>query len=127
MIIGFTILLIYIHFKKSNEITFNEDYEIYQYFTGIRVDYKGNATISRSGDIIKVTTKEDVDNITDVPMYINTSDNELLTTQNMQLVFPRYKNKNYKLKFFTKIRNKRNLVRYYVCVLKQFHLFFSLQ
>ena len=114
IIVAITGLLVYRHFKKSNEITFDESYDLYQYFSGIRVDYKGKATITKDGDITKIESKEKIENIEDAPMYFGNNDNEMLTTQNMQIVFPRYKTKSYKLKFFTKITyDKDSKIAYY--------------
>ncbi|MBR4178895.1 MAG: hypothetical protein IKR57_06080 [Bacilli bacterium] len=103
LIILISLFIVFWHFKGSNTVSFDDSYDLYQYFTGIRVDYKGKVTISRDGSITKISSNEQIDSITDVPIYFGNEKNSMLTTQNMQIVFPRYKSKNYKLKFYTRL------------------------
>lgn len=114
LIIIVAFLILFFHFKGSKSVSYDDSYDLYQYFTGVRVDYKGKVTLSLDGNVTKVESSEQIDSITDVPMYFGNENNAMLITQNMQLVFPRYKSKNYKLKFYTKIYyDEDNKLPYY--------------
>ena len=114
LIIIVAFLILFFHFKGSKSVSYDDSYDLYQYFTGVRVDYKGKVTLSLDGNVTKVESSEQIDSITDVPMYFGNENNAMLITQNMQLVFPRYKSRNYKLKFYTKIYyDEDNKLPYY--------------
>jgi len=51
LLIGF--FVIFKHFKNVNKISFEEKYELYQYFSGVKTNYEGKVTISLDGDITK--------------------------------------------------------------------------
>ncbi len=107
-IIGAIVLLIglfllFSHFSGLKKYEYNEEYSMYQYFSGVKVSYEGKVVLTNNGDITTVESKDGISNINDAPVYFQDVSNEVLTTKNMQLVIPRLFNKNYKLKFFTKL------------------------
>ena len=107
-IIGVLIVLvasfvIYGFYNKKTLYTFDQ-YEIYQYFSGIKTTYEGKVTINSDGQITKiegVDTK--VENISDAPIYFQKEANAVFFAKNMGLIIPRIKNKNYKIDYFSKI------------------------
>jgi hypothetical protein len=107
-IIGFIVLIIsffivYGHLKKMNQVTYNNEYPLYQYFAGAKNEYTGKVTISKDKDITTIKNDDGVVGIEDAPIYFQKVDNEVLVTKNMLLVFPRLESKNYKISLFTKL------------------------
>src|SRR5574344_686611 len=83
------------YYKELNKITF-EDYNLYQYFSGIKFSYNGTISLKKDGDITKIDYNNidiDTDN---TPIYFETIDNEVLFPENMSIIFLRIKNKTYK-------------------------------
>lgn len=97
------LFLLFSHFSSLKQYEHNEDYPMYQYFSGVKVSYDGKVVLTNNGDITTVETKNGISDINDAPIYFQDISNEVLTTKNMQLVIPRLFNKNYKLKFFTRL------------------------
>ena len=97
------IFLLFRHFSKLKKFEYNEDYPMYQYFSGVKVSYKGKVTLTNDGEITTIESSDGISDIKDAPIYFQDISNEVLTTKNMQLVIPRLFNKNYKLKYFTKL------------------------
>lgn len=89
--------------SKFNQIVYNEDYSLYQYFSGVKISYTGKVTLTNEGDITTVESDEGVDNIKEAPIYFEDVNNEVLISKNMQLLIPRYIDKNYRLNYFSKI------------------------
>lgn len=103
LILLISLILLFIHFKGLKEYTYNEEYPIYQYFSGIKSIYTGKITLSSEDSITKIESNEGVSNISDAPIYFQDIKNQVLTTKNMLLVIPRLVNENYKIKEFSKI------------------------
>lgn len=121
LLIGLFFLLRF--FSKLKKYEYNEDYPMYQYFSGVKVSYDGKLTLTNNGDITTIKTKEGISDIKDAPIYFQNVANETLTTKNMQLVIPRLFNKNYKLKYFTRlVYDKDAKVSYYLKGRKQVYL-----
>lgn len=103
IIVIFALFLVFRRFNKMKIVEYNEEYTLYQYFSGVKTSYTGKITITNEGDITKIESSEGVNDINDAPVYFQDDNNKVLTPKNMQLVIPRLLNKNYKLKYFTEI------------------------
>ncbi len=97
------LFLVFSRFNDMKKLEYNEEYPMYQYFSGVKASYTGKVTLVNDGEITKVESNEGVADIYDAPIYYQDVNNKVLITKNMQLFFPRLFNKNYKLKFFTDI------------------------
>jgi len=90
------------YYDSLNKITY-ENYELYQYFSGVKVEYTGKATIKHDNEITSIESEGKKVNTDDIPIYFQLASNEVLFPQNMELIFPSVKNKSYKVNYFTKI------------------------
>lgn len=107
-IIGATIVLIglflvFSHFSGLKSYVYNEEYSLYQYFSGVKISYSGKVTLTNEGEITTVESDSGIDDIKDAPIYFEENNNEVLISRSMQLLIPRLINTNQKLKYFTKI------------------------
>lgn len=104
-IIGVLIALfiVFRHFFSLKQVTYDETYSLYQYFSGVKVSYPGKATLTNEGNITTIESGDVVENIHDAPIFFEDKGGEILIPKSMQLLIPRYFNKNYKLNYFTNI------------------------
>lgn len=101
----FLLVALFIGFRlisKKNTVTF-EDYNLYQYYSGIRYDYKGTVTIYNDGKLCTLTTKDITIEDNNMPIYFQDKNNMVFFPINMSIIIPREINKTYKLNYFTKI------------------------
>ncbi len=90
------------YYKDMNTIKY-ENYNLYQYFSGIRYDYTGIITIEHEDEVTNIKSDGvDID-FDNTPIYYQEIDNEVLFPDNMEIIFPSIKNKAYKLNYFSKI------------------------
>ncbi|MBR3209968.1 MAG: hypothetical protein IKF82_06880 [Bacilli bacterium] len=97
-------LIIKNYYRKINNIRFDE-YELYQYFSGKKFLYDGVISITYKEEATEVKSKNKNIDPGTIPIYFEKITNEALFPTNMELVFPKYKNKNFRLKYFTRIIN----------------------
>jgi len=110
-ILIFTILLLFLvliaafvvftFYRKQNVYKF-DNYKLYQYFTGIKVEYDGKVTITSDGDIVKISNSDGVENVEGLPIYFQ-EENQVFFAKNMHLVIPRIQTKSYRINYFSKI------------------------
>ena len=100
--ISIAFILVKKYYNNLNSITY-ENYDLYQYFSGAKVVYKGKATIRHDNKITDVVSEGKKVDAGDIPIYFQYSYNEVLLPTNMELIFPNLKNKNYKINYFSKI------------------------
>lgn len=118
-IVGFLVLFIasfilFRYFSGLKEFTYSEEYPLYQYFAGEKNIYTGKVTLSLDDDISKIETKEGIEDMKDAPIYFQNIDNEVLTSNNMLLIFPRINNKNYRINAFSRVvYDKDSATAYY--------------
>ena len=103
IILLLAIIMIFIFYRKQKVYNF-KDYKLYQYFSGVKVEYEGKVSITNDGEETKITTKDGVENIEDSPIYFKDNDNEVFFAKNMQLIIPRIKTTSYKINHFSKIK-----------------------
>ena len=102
IVISIVAAIIYVVYYKLNHASF-EQYEMYQYFSGLKVEYNGTLTLNYRGGVTELSY-DDVEIETDsTPIYFKTIKNEVVFPKNMELIIPRVKNTTYKINYFSKI------------------------
>ena len=96
------VFLVYRYFKNLNKITFDK-YDLYQYFSGVKYEYKGNVTIEKGNKITSIKTSDLDINAECIPIYFQNLDNKVIFPSEMSLIFPSIRNKNYKVRYFSEI------------------------
>ncbi len=95
-------LIVYKRYEAKNEVKI-ENYELYQYFSGIKQNYTGKITIKKNGESATLESEGvDVDPGF-IPIYFQEVNNEVIFPVDMALIFPRIQNKNYKINYFSKL------------------------
>jgi len=103
LILVVTLLIVTIKKKYDDMATIKyEDYELYQYFSGAKVNYTGIVSLERTNNISSIKSKDINVDLGDIPIYFQNIDNEVLVPEKMELIFPNIKNKSYKVNYFTK-------------------------
>lgn len=99
------LLVIFLYYKGLDkyELSSEESHKLYQYFSGIKVEYKGKLKIKKNGDDIKLSQDANIENVEDAPIYFSDINNQVFFAKNMSLVIPRIKNQNYRINYFSKI------------------------
>lgn len=110
LLIGAIVLFFYYRSLESYKFNAANEYNLYQYFQGVKVEYKGKVSIKKDGKEIKMSQNTGIDNIEDAPMYFKDNENQVFFAKNMSLVIPRIKNQNYKINYFSKIINEDDSV-----------------
>lgn len=102
LIITLGIILITKYYRDINSVILDE-YKLYQYFSGVKVEYDGEITLEREKNITKIVAKGQEVDSGDIPIYFQNVDNEVIFPDNMSIVFPTEKTKNYRTNYFTRI------------------------
>jgi len=97
-------LIINNYYKKINSIKYDH-YELYQYFSGAKIEYDGVLSIEYNNNVTKIESKNKKVDTGFIPIYFQKIKNQVIFPVNMELIFPKYKNKNYRLKYLTKLVN----------------------
>lgn len=90
------------HYYKSTKTISFDDYEVYQYFSGIKYNYTGKATLE-DGVLIGVDDKGEKISVNETPIYYQSVDNECIIPITMGLFFLNEKGKNYRINYFSKL------------------------
>ena len=97
------IAFFYIRYSYRKLVTVSFDnYKVYQYFSGIKYEYDGIATL-HDYKIVNVGSDGVEVDLGESPIYFQNIDNELLLTQDVGLFFPTIKNYNYRIDRLSKI------------------------
>lgn len=80
-----------------------ENYELYQYFGGIKFEYTGELSFKSNGELVNLKYKDIEIEVDSTPIYFSNVENEMIIPLTMGYYIPRLANKNYKLPGFTKI------------------------
>ena len=90
------------HYYKSTKTISFDDYEVYQYFSGIKYNYTGKATLE-DGILTGMNDKGKKVEINDTPIYYQSVDNECIIPVTMGLFFLNEKGRNYRINYFSKL------------------------
>lgn len=86
-----------------------ETHELYQYFGGKKVEYKGNLEISRQSNGIAKLQIEDIKiELDSTPIYYQDIENKILFPQDMAIVFPMNNGNMQKINYFSTVELKDN-------------------
>lgn len=97
----------YDQYQELNEYEI-KNYELYQYFAGIKHEYEGELTFKRNGEITELKYKDITIDVDSTPIYFKKVKNDLLLPTNMAILIPRLMTKNYKLPYFSRITIEEN-------------------
>ena len=91
-------------YLDQNKIEYN-NYKLYQYFSGLKVEYTGKVAIKRDQSItsIKVKDKNMDINMENIPIYFQKDESSVLFPENISLVYLREKTTTYRLNYFTRL------------------------
>ena len=99
------LIIAYITYDKYEDLTElkMENYDLYQYFSGIKFEYTGELSFKKNGEIVSMKYKDIEVEVDSTPIYFSNIENEMIIPLTMGYYIPRLTNKNYKLTGFTKI------------------------
>jgi len=95
-------MITYDRYEELNEYEI-ENYELYQYFAGIKYEYTGEIKLKRNGEITELKHKGIVVEIDSTPIYFKQIDNQILLPKNMSFYMPRLENYTYRMPYFSRI------------------------
>lgn len=90
------------YYKSTKTISFYNQ-GVYQFFSGIKYNYVGNATME-DDVLVGFSDAGDTISIGDFPIYYQTIDNECIIPINMGLFLMNEKGKNYRVNYFSKLQ-----------------------
>ena len=91
------------HYYKTTKTISFDDYEVYQYFSGIKYNYTGRVTLGN--DILtSIDDKGKKVSINETPIYYQSVDNECIIPITMGLFFVNEKGRNYRINYFSKLQ-----------------------
>ncbi len=98
-------IIFFITYDKYEDLTELkiENYELYQYFGGIKFEYTGELSFKSTGEIVNLKYKDIEIEVDSTPIYFSKIDNEMIIPLTMGYYIPRLSNKSFKLVGFTKI------------------------
>lgn len=99
------VIIFFITYDKYEDLTElqMENYELYQYFSGIKFEYTGELSLKATGEIVNLKYKDIEVEVDSTPIYFSKIENEMIIPLTMGYYIPRLSNKNFKLPGFTKI------------------------
>ena len=100
LVVIIAVFCVYYFYQKMHKITF-DNYELYQYFSGIRYDYDGTVSLERKKKITNIKSKDLSIDSGNIPIYYQKIDNQAIFPIEMELIFPSMKNKYYRVSFFS--------------------------
>lgn len=105
------IVIIFFSFRKKVDEYIIEDHELYQYFTGIKVEYTGKIKINKDDDsVVKLSFKEGSVELDSTPIYYKDSE-KVLFPKNMAVLYP-IVGEQYKINYYSNLYKDQDL--YYV-------------
>lgn len=93
------------YFYKSTKTISFDDYEVYQYFSGVKYNYTGTATFEDK-ILTGMTDKGKKVEIDDTPIYYQSIDNECIIPITMGLFFLNERGINYRINYFSKLETE---------------------
>lgn len=95
-------IIIRTFYKSQTEVKY-DNYKLYQYFSGLKVEYDGKVKIERNKEITSIKSKKKKINMENIPIYFQNDKNKVLFPENIELIYLRNKAGNYRLNYFTKL------------------------
>lgn len=112
IVLVITIMVIIVmknYYKKSNEITFKEDYTLYQYFAGEKATFTGSIVLRKNGEITDIDSSNFSGELDDrYPIYIENDNNTSIILSDLELVLLRENNSIYRAPYFSQISYENN-------------------
>ena len=99
------IIVVKKYYSNINTVEF-DNYELYQYFAGKKVEYTGKVTIQRENEITSIKNKDEEMELDIIPIYFQKIDNQVMFPVNMSIVYLNNKTQAYKINYFTKLENE---------------------
>lgn len=98
-------VIFYVTYDRYDDLTELkiENYELYQYFGGVKFEYTGELSFKSNGELVNLKYKDIEIEVDSTPIYFMNVENEMIIPLTMGYYIPRLANKNYKLPGFTKI------------------------
>lgn len=93
------------YYSNINKVEY-DNYEIYQYFAGKKVEYKGKVTIERNNKITSLRSNDEEIDLDNIPIYFQKITNQVMFPVNMSVVYLNNKTQAYRINFFTKIESE---------------------
>lgn len=90
------------YYRNVSSLSY-DNYQLYQYFSGVKVIYDGKVTINHENKITKIASKEKNVDAGDIPIYYQNIDNSVILPNTMSLIFPANKTKNCRLNYLTRL------------------------
>lgn len=100
-------LLLYTKEYKNNRYAKTSDVEVYQYFSGIKIEYTAEISRNKKDVILKYEPKDEVVNLSSIPIYIKEKDNVIFPKE-MAVMLP-VKDKEYLVSSLAEVYQKNNL------------------
>lgn len=99
------VVIFYVTYDRYDDLTELkiENYELYQYFGGVKFEYTGELSFKSNGELVNLKYKDIEIEVDSTPIYFMNVENEMIIPLTMGYYIPRLANKNYKLPGFTKI------------------------
>ncbi len=101
--VGF--ILIKKYYSDINKVEF-DNYELYQYFAGVKVEYTGKITIKRNNEITSIKNKDEEMDLDIIPIYFQKIANQVMFPVNMSVVYLNNKTQAYRINYFTKVESE---------------------
>ena len=100
-------LLIRNYYRKINSIRY-DNYDLYQYFSGAKINYKGVFSVRYDNSVTKVESVDKRIDVGFIPIYFEKISNAVIFPVDMELIFPKYRNKNYRLRYLSVLTSDGN-------------------
>ena len=94
------------YYTDINKVEY-DNYELYQYSAGIKIEYTGKVTIERKNEITSITNKNEDMELDTIPIYFQKIDNQVLFPVNMSVVYLNNKTSSYRLNYFSIIESEK--------------------
>ena len=80
-------VFLYTREYKNNRYAKTEEVDVYQYFSGLKLEYKAKISRNKKNVILKYEPKDEVVNLSSIPIYIKGKDN-VIFPKAMSIIFP---------------------------------------
>ncbi len=100
-------VFLYAREYKNNRYAKTEEVDVYQYFSGLKLEYKAKISRNKKNVILKYEPKDEVVNLSSIPIYIKGKDN-VIFPKAMSIIFP-IKDEVYSISSLAEVYKKNNL------------------